>query len=289
MKIPKPEIDVRDVFDLCISNMHESNKRKYLPCLDEIIVATENYEINMAQGTPQNVSVSQQVAGVPRKEVEKLYVDKLSKAKQPARKYYNQIMDAAPRGICPYCHQQIASTLDHYYPKAHYPALIISPTNLVPACSNCNKNKLDTVIEKKEDAVLNPYFEDADQVIWLKAILKEDLESEFLTMTFCVDSEIDCDSDLRQRLENQFELLQLNRLYSSHAAEELIAISRRAVQIYKVRGTEEVRSSIREAVQINDYRPNSWQMAMLKAVDNDWFYDCWLPLQAQRLDEQIKK
>ena len=277
MKIPKPEIKVTEIFDSCLSNMRKTNQQLFRPCLSEIVTSTEEYEHHMENGTHENVALSESVSDIPKKELEKLYTAKLSKAKQPARKYYNQIISAAPMGLCPYCRQQIVSTLDHYYPKAHYISLVISPTNLVPSCANCNKNKSDIVIRRKEDAILNPYYEDSDKIIWLSARLIKDLSSDFLTMTFLVSPSDECDPMLRVRLNKQFALLQLNDLYSKHAAEEMIAVFNRHSRIYKVAGVEGVKESILECLEENEYRPNSWQSAMYRALKDEWYLNEWLP------------
>lgn len=277
MKISKPSATIQEVFASCTENMLDANKKKYASCLNEMILATQDYEKKMEQGAPQDVALCAVVGGLPCKEVEKLYKDKMAKTKQPARKYYDQIMDGAPRGMCPYCRQRVVSTLDHYYPQAHYASLVISPSNLVPACADCNKNKLDIIFYKQECALLNPYYEDLDQFIWLKASLCENLQSDCLTMSFYVDPPNECNSIVRKRLEYQFIRLKLDKLYRSHAAEELIGIHSRCLRIYRAGGAAEVKNSIRESIQDNEYRPNSWQAAMYRALDSEWFYHSWLP------------
>lgn len=284
MKIPKPVIKVTEVFDSCISNMRAANQQLFRPCLPKIVTSTEEYEHYMENGDLEKVAQSESISGVPKHELEKLYTNKLSKAKQPARKYYDKIISAAPMGLCPYCRQQIVSTLDHYYPKAHYISLVISPTNLIPTCANCNKNKADVVVHKKEDAILNPYYEDLDSLIWLSAEIVKDIASNFLTMTFSVLPPNDCDPVLCARLKNQFAVLHLNDLYSKHAAEEMIAVFNRHSRIYKVAGTIGVKESILESLEENKYRPNSWQSAMYRALNDEWYLTKWLP---QKYSENI--
>lgn len=279
MKIPKPKITVDEVFGACLSNMHKANREKFLPCLPTILAETQAYEKSMEDGNPHNVAQCNEIQGLPKDEVEKLYTAKLSKLRQPARKYYDEILSLSPRGICPYCRQQIVSTLDHYYPKAHYISLVISPTNLVPSCSNCNKNKSDIIIRQKEDALLSPYYEDSDAFVWLEAALVKDLGLESPAMSFYVHPPADCDPVLRRRIEHQFTLLRLNGLYSKHAAEELIGVSKRHLRIFRACGSNGVKESISESIEENEYRSNSWQAAMYRALDDEWYLDEWLPKQ----------
>lgn len=281
MKIPKPQMTVNEVFASCLSNMHEANKEKFRLCLPTILAETRSYEKNMEEGMLQNVAQCGKIQGLPISEVEKLYTAKLSKLKQPARKYYDEIISLPPSGICPYCRQQIVTTLDHYYPKAHYIPLVITPTNLVPSCAGCNKNKSDAVIRQKEDAVINPYYEDSDAVIWLRAELNRDLSAESVTMSFYVCLSDARDSVLLRRLENQFELLRLNDLYSKHAAEEMLGVAKRHLRIFRASGTDGVKESLLESIEDNEYRPNSWQTAMYRALDDDWYLEKWLPEKAK--------
>ena len=277
MKLTKPSISVKDIFDTCINTMHEDNKIKFSPCLSEMQIATHNYEQKMEQGDFKNVCQCTSIQNVSKKDLETLYTNKLSKKGHLARKYYDQIINSAPGGICPYCHQQIVSTLDHYYPKAHYISLVISPSNLIPSCQACNKNKLDAIIRHNRDAFINPYYEDSDQFIWLHAHLNENRDSEQLTMSFYVSIPDNIDSLLEERLENQFQVLKLDHLYSMHAAQDLIAVVRQHKRIYATLGISEVKISVSEAINDNSFRPNSWQSAMYRALDNDWYYSVWLP------------
>lgn len=166
----------------------------------------------------------------------------------------------------------------------NFVSLVISPTNLIPTCANCNKNKADVVVHKKEDAILNPYYEDLDSLIWLSAEIVKDIASNFLTMTFSVLPPNDCDPVLCARLKNQFAVLHLNDLYSKHAAEEMIAVFNRHSRIYKVAGTIGVKESILESLEENKYRPNSWQSAMYRALNDEWYLTKWLP---QKYSENI--
>lgn len=103
-------------------------------------------------------------------------------------------------------------------------------------------------------------------------------------MVFYVSPSDDCDPILRTRLENQFILFRLNDLYSKHAAEEMIAVVNRHSRIYKVAGRAGVEESIQESIEENEYRPNSWQSAMYRALNDEWYLNVWLP---QKCSEAI--
>ena len=278
MILRKPTISIEHIFDACISTMRENNKNKFAPCSYELQLATNDYEQKMQQKDFENVQQCTSIQNLSQQDLSKLYTQYLSRLGHPARKYYDQIISSASGGICPYCHQRVVSTLDHYYPKAHYISLVISPSNLIPACQDCNKNKSDSIINSNSEAFINPYYEDIDQFIWLHAHLNEDSESEELIMSFYVSIPSNIDSLLEQRLKNQFQMLKLNYLYSMHAAQELIGIIKRHKRIYDSSGISDVKKDVLDAINDNSYRPNSWQSAMYRALDTEWYYSVWLPL-----------
>lgn len=88
-----------------------------------------------------------------------LYEEKFSKKGQPGRKYYNKIKLLSD--FCPYCLQNEVKQVDHHFPKSEKPTLSVTPINLVPSCSDCNKAK-DTT-----EGLFNPYFDDVDSEQYL--------------------------------------------------------------------------------------------------------------------------
>jgi 5-methylcytosine-specific restriction endonuclease McrA len=103
--------------------------------------------------------VRQQVlGGMTKSEFTDLYRVQMVGEGKPGRKYYDQLMMLAPLQKCPYCGFGQASTLDHFLSKARYPAFSVLSTNLVPACTDCNKGKGASAVTQ-EIQTLHPYFE----------------------------------------------------------------------------------------------------------------------------------
>jgi hypothetical protein len=96
---------------------------------------------------------------VTTKEMEALYKGNFSRSRSPARRIYDAIKLAPPHGICPLCGQRVVATLDHYLAKSVHPRLAITPANLIPACSDCNKLKLDRQARDAQEQPLHPYFD----------------------------------------------------------------------------------------------------------------------------------
>ncbi|TGA97710.1 hypothetical protein E4665_11460 [Sporolactobacillus shoreae] len=71
----------------------------------------------------------------------KVYTQKMVPKSQLGRPYYDLFLSLPPNEKCPYCGQKKVSTLDHFLPKSVYTPLIVTPTNLVPSCKDCNTEK----------------------------------------------------------------------------------------------------------------------------------------------------
>ncbi len=74
-------------------------------------------------------------------EMKSLYATGMSASSGAARRYYDEIVNAAPNRICPLCGVGTVTTLDHHLPQSKYPDYVLVPANLVPSCSDCNKTK----------------------------------------------------------------------------------------------------------------------------------------------------
>ena len=84
-----------------------------------------------------------------------------------------RLLLAPAHGTCPLCGLRKVSTIDHHLPKAHHPALIAVPADLVPACMDCNMAKGDTVPGNEYKQTIHPYFDDVDSETWLFAEVGE--------------------------------------------------------------------------------------------------------------------
>lgn len=49
--------------------------------------------------------------------------------------------------LCPYCTLSEANTTEHILPKEKYPEYAVDTLNLIPACSDCNSKKGDSIID----------------------------------------------------------------------------------------------------------------------------------------------
>ncbi len=233
--------------------------------------ASDEYETAARVSSLHRIVSSQVVGGdITKDEIERLYTDRMAKKGAPGRYIYDEIFAAPPQGRCPLCGQRTVKTLDHHLPKAHYPALAVAPLNLVPACHDCNKAKLDFVPRAAGEVSLNPYFDLIDNRRWLRASV---IETRPAALQFRVDSPPQWDPILQLRVDNHFLRLGLGELYASESAEEFLNIRHQLVDILAVDGAIGIRTELdSRATSAAHGRRNGWRTAAYEAwAASDWF------------------
>jgi len=271
-KLKKPEDLPKDVFNTCISNMRENDlKRRLRLCESAIVDASIEFDLKASNAMLHTIAISNNVAGeVSVAEMENVYTQKMVPQDSPGRIIYDKLISAPDFGRCPLCGQRIVSTLDHHLPKARYPALAVTPFNLVPSCQDCNKTKLAMTPIKSEEETLHPYYDNIEGDYWLYCRV---VENNPVSLLYFVDPPGNWSEILRIRIENHFNVFHLAELYSTYAAEELANIYFSLQNLNQNKGENGVRNHLyEEAVSRARSLKNSWQTAMYRALANsDWF------------------
>ena len=269
MKKTKQHLEIDEVYSSCISNLKSKDKTNFYESLkDSFINKSLEYKEKAEQFKLYEFKENELLSGLEKNGAIMLYKNKLAKLGQPAYKYYKEILSLAPDGICPYCNQVVASTLDHYLPKATYPLFSVTPLNLVPACKDCNKDKGEPKIIDNNDLHLHPYYDYIDDHEWL---ISKIINKTYPIFSFSVDYKKDWDESLKKRLKNHFKVFKIDRLYSIHAANELNNL-RYLKSIVVCNG----RSGLVDQIQVmlSSQEKNTWKSAMLRAMlDSNWFLD----------------
>lgn len=269
-KIKKPELKVKQVFTDCISivrnPLYKQQLNNCIDTLEEAETVLENKIIeNKVHEIPQNEVI---LGSIAKEDMEKVYNDRMVKKGTPARDYYNIIFLSAVK--CPFCSQRIVKTLDHYLPKSKYPIYAVTPINLIPSCSDCNKDKLVEYPESPEQETLHPYFDDVDDEVWLKAkiILTEPIGFEYYV--FASPNRTDL---LNARILNHFTSFSLNKLYSVHAIEELENNKYHFKKLYTNGGVDLLKAHLKDCFDSRSSNDiNSWQTAFYGALyEDEWF------------------
>ncbi|TOH00168.1 hypothetical protein CGI90_25720 [Vibrio parahaemolyticus] len=271
-RLDKPLDDTVAVFEKCIERVRDQDlKQRLEACKQEIRDASQEFDSKVGTAMLHTMQPSHMSNGLTTDEMKKVYTNRMAKKLAPGREYYDKLMSLPLFGKCPLCSQRTVSTLDHHLPKAHYPTLVVSPLNLIPACQDCNKTKSEGIPRYAHEETLHPYYDDVEGFSWLKARIVD--TGTPVNIEFFVDPKNACQPLTQARIEHHFETFKLAKLYASHAAEELAGMEFMMRRVYEVSGGEELRNFLREtAVSHRANNQNSWQTGLYQCLsDNDWF------------------
>lgn len=271
-RIDPPVHCVRPTLTLCVSRIEDPDLRSRAESVADILEAGEaEYRAQAASNTLYLQSAATHVGTLTNEEMESLYDQRLSKKGHPAREVYDSLRAAAKFNLCPLCgHRQVA-TLDHYLPKSSRPLFAITPVNLVPSCSDCNKAKLAAVAPDPGSQTFHPYFDSFDDGVWLGARI---IEESPPAIVFSVISPAGWPEVKYQRAKAHFTMLGLAELYGSNAAQELAQISLSLRELSEKCGPDEVRAHLEvQSRSRAALGPNTWQAAMYRALlQSEWFW-----------------
>jgi hypothetical protein len=271
--VERPRTDAGEVFQTCISHIRDRGLRRRLSSIRPHIEAAGSvYEQKAETGDLHLIRTATTVAGcVTKDEMIRVYDQRMASKTGPGRAIYDQIKLLPPGDRCPFCDQRYVSTLDHFLPKALYPALAVMPVNLVGACFECNRAKPTVVPTSRETVVLHPYFDDITREHWLTAQV---LQQTPCAVLFRVVPPRTWDAVTTARVNYQFNLLGLPALYSNEAAREITNIRHNLQLHFDAGGADTVRDELlRQWRSRRANRLNSWQTATYEALSHDaWFY-----------------
>lgn len=271
-RIAQPLDSAADVFAACVSIVKSNELKGRLHSVVGTITAAEaEFEVAATNANLHNLATQADVAGVVSiKEMSEVYEYRMVRAGTPGRLFYDKLMSSPSHGLCPLCGQRVVSTLDHHLAKTQYPALAVTPLNLVPACMDCNKIKLAQIPKTAEEQTLHPYFDNIEAEQWLYA---EIITSSPAALRFYIQAPDGALAVQVARVRHHFSLFGLGRLYAAHAGAEIVNIRRSLERIFATAGSLEVKAHLQD--QASSYAvvdKNSWQTAMYAALaENDWF------------------
>ncbi|MGD0443456.1 MAG: hypothetical protein ABSA39_05920 [Edaphobacter sp.] len=249
------------VFLLCVSGEADVAKKGRLNQISwQIQAARQSYDNYASVSSLYVLSQATSVGGlVTTEEMKSLYKKATSSAKGSARSIYNQLLNATPNSICPLCGQGRVGALDHYLPQSAYPEYVVLPSNLVPACTDCNQAKRAWFAKSADDQILHPYFDNFSDDQWLHAKV---IPGQSPALRFYAAGPAHWSPVDRARVESHFKVFKLARLFTTHAGSELGSI--RSHLVHELKGDEDrIKDHLLE--QANSRRAaflNSWQTAM---------------------------
>ncbi len=274
IRLDRPIQEAEDVFTTCISRVRDVHLKARLAGVTEAIATASAEFEDAAMHTRLHQIVREDLVGgaVTRAEMEAVYTQRMAKKGAPGRDVYDALFTSSPQGKCPLCGHRTVSTLDHHLPKTHYPALAVSPLNLVPACGDCNKAKLASFPANASEETLHPYFDDIDGGRWLYADV---LHTRPAALRFFVEAPAHWSAELTLRVERHFKTLGLGRLYASEAADELLNIRHQLRVLHESGGAALVQVELQDrAESCQEARRNGWRSVTYEAfAESLWFCD----------------
>ncbi|CAD0009472.1 HNH endonuclease [Flavobacterium chungangense] len=271
-KINKPVLKAAVVYPVCIATVGNSELRGRLEHCQTLINNAEiEFEAKITKGQIYTIAREIIVNGnVTYKELKNVYTAQMVQ-KPKGRVYYDQLLMAAPGGLCPLCSHREATTLDHYLPKSKYPRLSIVPINLIPSCKDCNTGKLADYPIGPNDETLHPYYDNIENVMWLNAIVNKTAP---VSLSFNVKAPASWSNLLTNRVTTHLDCFKLNILYAAQAARRLSGMKYNLEKIYSSGAAQAgiEKYLVDEAASNAQVNLNSWETAMFRALSEDhWF------------------
>lgn len=269
--IDPPILDAGDTYTTCISRVKDAAQKARLAAItNDVRTASADYVDKALENRLHEVPRIANVGGVTTAELKKVYTQHMAGKNAPGRVAYDEIFNSSAK--CLLCTQRKVDALDHHLPKAHYPVLAVTPVNLIPACSACNKAKLASVPGTADDSALHPYFDRIQDDRWLHGLVVTGIPA---VVRFRVQAPAHWATQLTNRVQLHFDGLNLGDLYSAEAAEELTSIRHQLTNIHRTEGMQAVREELlarfesAAAAQLNGWRAVTYESFAM----SDWFCD----------------
>ena len=268
-----PIIDTVDfVFLACIGRIRDDLLRNKLASITNDIIRHDADYAAAGRATSFYKLRSHTLVGgiVTKDELISVYDNQMVPQESRGRVFYDKIMALANQRRCPLCAQGTVKTLDHYLPKTHFPGLAVCPSNLLPACSDCNKLKLAAAPTCASKQTLNPYYDKVDGVTWLQAKFKNRTP---VVVEFYVKKPNEWSKMTAMRVRHHFKVFNLAQVYSCAAAVELEDIKEYLTNLLNKGGASDVKKHLRDqAASRTVARKNSCGAALYRALAaSSWF------------------
>jgi hypothetical protein len=276
-----PVLKAAAVFEDCIRNVGNAAKRadfakaksRFMNAESDYLHAAQNHVLyQLPSSSEENGEIV--FGSLTKDDVKSLYSGQMVPASKAARQHYDKLLISSPQRKCPFCGFGRATTLDHFLNKSDYPWLSIVPTNLVPACKDCNHGKGNSRAESENDQTIHPYFESAQLSAeqWLFASVRQTAP---LTLDYRAEPPARWDKALRKRVERHFVGFDLKARFAIEAATELGALRFILKRLHALAGRAAVAQHLAVVASGEEelFR-NSWKTSLYQALaGSDWYID----------------
>lgn len=186
---------------------------------------------------------SYNVSVVSNKEMRDTYTGQLGRADRGAKDVRELLLSSGPFRLCAYCMHGEPTTLDHFVPKEHAPALAIDPWNLIPCCARCNHKLLAFFSDQQDSQLFHPYLM-PDTGRWLRAAV---VPGEPVSVQFFADPDPTLGAVDQERIRNEFDKLDLGVLFAVLSGPDLAETSSVLATQFPVPVPADIRSHLNDA------------------------------------------
>ncbi|MEX2746285.1 HNH endonuclease signature motif containing protein [Rhizobium mongolense] len=271
--VEKPGFDTGKTFDDCAALIKNAALRANMTAIRQnILNMSSDYDARGELAELHLIAQHQGVANVEASDLKKNYTSRMARKGVPARAVYDALKILPKNNRCPYCNYGSVETLDHVLTKDLYPAFSVAPINLVGCCDRCNRLKGEAAPTGPNDGYLHPYFDRVNHAVWLVA---EVAHSTPAAATFRAENLSGLDGALFSRIQTQFDGLELARLYSDAASDEIVDIADVLEEVFQSGGAEAVAAHLeRQRESRRQANLNSWRAALYDALAaSNWYCD----------------
>lgn len=273
IKVSPPTVKVDDFYDLLINNIIKKKngialKQEYQNLKTKIIQAEEKY---FSYASTQKLNQMVVNDNLPHVLENSDMVFLYTKFVREQKEFYEEIMGGVFGKRCPYCEKRDVSQLDHYLSKTENNFYTVTPYNLIPSCSECNKDK-----GVAKDLV-HPYFDDTTTEEWLKCQIVVSNNSLGVIYSTNFTNCKTISQNLKNRIENTVKRLNLIECYTGWVSNIISSSLRMWKRVYNEQSLEELIKMLKwsmEALQTELDSTNSYYRIFLKSLINYLKNDC---------------
>lgn len=211
------------------------------------------------------------VGDLSKADLVNLYDKGVVRSKGEGRNVYDAIKISA-HDECPYCGGvgEIGS-LDHYLPKARFPAYSVLAKNLIPACGVCNKGMGSNFPTDPDLQPLNPYF-DAQHFFdekWTEVNVEETIP---IVANFGVAAPPNWSVKDKKRVAQHFQDCNLEERYRTRVSSELAPLLSQRKATLRNLTSGQFHEHLSVVANETSLPINGWKRTLYHGLlSSDWF------------------
>lgn len=204
-------------------------------------------------------------------EFKKLYEDYFRDKDKPARKIYDNLLNASQHH-CPFCGGiGVPRNLDHFLPKNNFPQFSVLPCNLIPSCRDCNMDGKGTQFARSAtEQIIHPYLDDDvffnEQWIFATYHAPDNPDDPGVVEYFALPpsswSEVN-----QKRARKHFASFDLGNRYAIQASDQLPETLQQIKNLQKLAlSAEQIGDTLFPEKSSANLFPNHWRKIMYQAL-----------------------